>query len=244
MAAEMERAAADESNGPWPGPEDRAAQGLSCEMELKAAMRAAEGQPCPGSPCDSSPANTPPPSAPTSREPSRATSPAAPRPTSPSATRWEKLVQADCTEGDEDETVERMAARLLKAHKEDETHREQRRALQARADLNARKGFTHWLRVGDIDGMARGAEHERRRASEGGRMGRARASEEGAGTATPPTGAKRALPWVREGGGMYTQAGDPRRVPMHTCRLGRVRRAAGRSAARSRDVGASYSSGS
>ena len=33
----------------------------------------------------------------------------------------EKLVQAGCTEGDEDEneTVELMAARLLKAHKED-----------------------------------------------------------------------------------------------------------------------------
>ena len=43
------------------------------------------------------------------------------RPTSPSTTRWEKLVQAGCTEGDEDEneTVELMAARLLKAHKED-----------------------------------------------------------------------------------------------------------------------------
>ena len=97
-------------------------------------------------------------------------------------------MQADCTEGDEDETVELMAARLLKAHKEDETHREQRRALQARADLNARKGFTHWLRVGDIDGMAQGAAHERQRASEGGRIGRARASEEGAGPQPRPLG--------------------------------------------------------
>ena len=101
------------------------------------------------------------------------------RPTSPSTTRWEKLVQAGCTEGDEDEneTVELVAARLLKAHKEDEMHREQKRALQARANLNARKGFTHWLRVGDIDGMSQGAAHERLRASEGGRIGRARASD-------------------------------------------------------------------
>ena len=150
MAAEAEAAAADEPDGPQPWPEDHTAQGPSHEAELEAAMRAAEEQSFPGSPCDSSPANTPPPSAPTSREPSRATSPAAPRPTSPSTTRWEKLVQADCTEGDEDEdeTVELMAARLLKAHKEDEMHREQKRALQARANLNARKGFTHWLRVG------------------------------------------------------------------------------------------------
>ena len=99
-------------------------------------------------------------------------------------------MQADCTEGDEDEdeTVELMAARLLKAHKEDEMHREQKRALQARANLNARKGFTHWLRVGDIDGMAQGAAHERLRASEGGRIGRARASEEGAGPQPRPLG--------------------------------------------------------
>ena len=142
MAAEAEGAAADEPDGPQPWPEGRTAQEPSYEAELEAAMRAAEGRPCPGSPCDSSPASTPPPSTPTSREPSRATSPAAPRPTSPSATRWEKLVQADCTEGDEDETVEHMAARLLKAHKEDEAHREQRHALQARANLNVRKGFT------------------------------------------------------------------------------------------------------
>ena len=45
---------------------------------------------------------------------------------------------------------------------------ERRRALQARAALNARKGFTHWLRAGDLDGMvARGAAHKRQRASEG-----------------------------------------------------------------------------
>ena len=98
------------------------------------------------------------------------------------------MVQADCTEGDEDETVELMAARLLKARKEDEAHLERRRALQARAALNARKDFTHWLRVGDIDSMAQGAAHERHRASEGGRIGRARASEEGARARSRPLG--------------------------------------------------------
>ena len=188
MAAEAEAAAADGPDGPQPWPEDCTAQEPGCEAELEAAMRAAEGRPWPGSPCDSSPASTPPPSTPTTREPSRATSPAAPRPASPSATRWEELVQADCTEGDEDETVERMAARLLEAHKEDEAHRERRHALQARANLNARKGFTHWLPVGDIDGMAQGTAHERRCASEGGRIGRARASEEGVGPRPRPLG--------------------------------------------------------
>ena len=100
---------------------------------------------------------------------------------SPAAARWESLVQADCTEGDEDETVEAMVARLLKARKKGEAHHERKQALQARATLNARKGFTYWLRVGDIDGMAQGAAHARHRASEGGRVGRARAAEEGAG---------------------------------------------------------------
>ena len=65
----------------------------------------------------------------------------------PATARWERLVHADCTEGDEGETVEIMVARLLKARKEDEAHHERKRALQARATLNARKGFTHWLRV-------------------------------------------------------------------------------------------------
>ena len=66
-----------------------------------------------------------------------------------STARWESLVQADCKEGDGDETVEAMVARLLKARKKGEAHHERKQALQARATLNARKGFTHWLRVGD-----------------------------------------------------------------------------------------------
>ena len=126
-------------------------------------------------------------------------------------------MQADCTEGDEDETVERMAARLLKAHKEDETHREQRRALQARADLNARKGFTHWLRVGDIDGMAQGAAHERRRASEGGRIGRARASEEGVGPRPRPLGLSGRCPGCGKEGEC-----TPKQVILGECRCIRI----------------------
>ena len=130
--------------GPQPGPEDLAAAGPGAgEAELEAAMQAAErggAQARPGSPDGSSPSSTPPPSPPASRSASRAASPAMPRPASPTAARWEELVRADCTEGDEDELVETMAARLLKAHEEDEAHRERRRALQARAALNARKG--------------------------------------------------------------------------------------------------------
>ena len=126
-------------------------------------------------------------------------------------------MQADCTEGDEDETVEHMAARLLKAHKEDEAHRERRRALQARADLNVRKGFTHWLRVGDIDGMAQGAAHERLRASEGGRIGRARASEEGAGPRPRPLGLSGRCPGCGKEGEC-----TPKQVILGECRCTRV----------------------
>ena len=55
-----------------------------------------------------------------------------------------------------------------------------------------RKGFTHWLRVGDMDGVALGAIHMRHRASEGRGGGRARASEEGAGP--PPSLARSPIP--------------------------------------------------
>ena len=127
-------------------------------------------------------------------------------------------MRADCTEGDEDELVETMAARLLKAHEEDEAHRERRRALQARAALNARKGFTHWLRAGDLDGMARGAAHERQRASEGVRMGRARASEEGAGPRPRPLGLDGRCPGCRRSGGECT----PKEVVLGECQCTRV----------------------
>ena len=136
---ETEMGIDDESDGPQPGPEDLAAAGLSCEVQLEAAMQAAEqggAQACPGRPDGSSPSSTPPPSPPASRGTSRAASPVMPRPASPTAARWEELVRADCTEGDEDEMVETMAARLLKAHEEDEAHRARRHALQARAALN------------------------------------------------------------------------------------------------------------
>jgi hypothetical protein len=52
---------------------------------------------------------------------------------SPTAARWEELVRADCTEGDEDEMVAPMVERLLTAHKEGEARHERRRALQAHA---------------------------------------------------------------------------------------------------------------
>jgi len=112
-------------------------------------------------------------------------------------------VRADRTEGDEDEMVAPMVARLLKAHKEGEARHERRRALQARVALNTRKGFTHWLRVGHIDGVALGAINMRHRASESRRGGRARASEEGAGPKPRPLGLAGRCPGCtcrREGG--------------------------------------------
>ena len=48
-----------------------------------------------------------------------------------------------------------------------------------------------------------------------GRLQGARVGGRG-GSTTTPTGAERTLPRVQEGGGMHTQAGDPRRVPMST----------------------------
>jgi len=220
---EAEREIADELRAaqPSPGPGDPAAAELSHEAELEAAMQAAEAQggthACPGSPGDSSPASTPPPSLPTSRSTSRAASPAMPRPVSPTAARWEELVRADCTEGDEDEMVAPMVERLLTAHKEGEARHERRRALQARAALNTRKGFTHWLRVGDIDGVALGAIHMRHRASEGRRGGRARASEEGAGPKPRPLGLAGRCPGCRREGGC-----TPGQVVLGECRCARV----------------------
>ena len=89
-------------------------------------MRAAEGQGAaqlrPGSPRDDSPLagarpTGPPTPAPAPCDAPRDTSPETRRTVSPATARWESLVQADCTEGDEDETVEAMVARLLKARK-------------------------------------------------------------------------------------------------------------------------------
>eukprot|EP00964_Phaeocystis_antarctica_P080617 scaffold50372_cov87-Phaeocystis_antarctica.AAC.1 len=128
LEMEMEMGTDDGSEGPQPGPEDLAAAGPSAdEAELEAAMQAAEqggAQARPGSPDGSSPSSTPPTSPPALRSTSRAASPAIPRPASPTAARWEKLVRTDRTEGDEDELVEAMAARLLKAHEKDEARRE------------------------------------------------------------------------------------------------------------------------
>ena len=67
-------------------------------------------------------------------------------------------MHADCTEGDEDEHPEAMAAGLLMAHTQGEAQRERRRALQARAALHTRKGFTlatSRAGVGDIEGVVR-----------------------------------------------------------------------------------------
>ena len=99
-----------------------------------------------------------------------------------------ELCCADRAEDDEDEPIGEMAERLQKALVAEQARKEHKRRLQARAALNARKGFAHGLRVGEIEGIEHGAMHARRRASEGARIGRASASEEGVGPHPRPLG--------------------------------------------------------
>ena len=91
------------------------------------------------------------------------------------------MCEADDAVGDEEETLEKMAARLRKARAEEEARLERARSLEARGVLNARKGFVHGLRVGEVDGAEHGAMHDRRCETETARVGRARASVEGIG---------------------------------------------------------------
>ena len=81
-------------------------------LQIRREARRRPGVPT-GSPDGSSPASTPLPSLPASRNTSRAASPVMPRPASPTTARWEELVRADCTEGDEDDHLE---ATTLKTH--------------------------------------------------------------------------------------------------------------------------------
>ena len=126
----------------------------------------------------SSPAATPPPSV---THASPVASPASSRPPSPAAVRWRAACEADDVEGDEEETLETMAARLRRVRSEEEARLERKRSLEAREALNKRKGLTHGLRVGEVDGAEHGAMHDRRCETEAARAGKARASVEGAG---------------------------------------------------------------
>jgi len=129
----------------------------------------------PSSSVGSSPAPTPPPSVACA---SSAGSGASSRPPSPALARWRATCAADDAVGDEEETLETMAARLRKVRTEEEARLERARSLEARGVLNARKGYVHGLRVGEVDGAEHGAMHDRRRETEAVRVGRARASVE------------------------------------------------------------------
>ena len=158
------------------------------ELEEEQAMMAETGGPMPpdemsppdtpGTSVSSSPAPTPSPSV---AHVSPAGSPAPSRPPSPASVRWRATCEADNVEGDEEETLGTMAARLRQVRAEEEARFERKRSLEARGTLNARKGFVHALRVGEADGAEHGAMHERRCKTEATRIGRARASVEGIG---------------------------------------------------------------
>ena len=98
------------------------------------------------------------------------------------------MIRADCTEGDEDEPIGEMAERLHALIVEGEARHERKRRIQARGALNDRVGLAHGLRVGEVDGIEHGAEHARRRASEGVRIGWASASRAGVGPHPRPRG--------------------------------------------------------
>ena len=79
-----------------------------------------------------------------------------------------------------------MVSRLLRKQKEAERAYERRRSLTVRGALNARTGFTYMLRVGEVEPAEHGRGHERRKAAEGSRVGRATAAEDGAGPGPRP----------------------------------------------------------
>ena len=58
---------------------------------------------------------------------------------------------------------------------------ERARSLETRGALNARNGFAHGLRVGEVDGAEHGAMYDRRCETEAVRVGRTRASVKGIG---------------------------------------------------------------
>ena len=110
-----------------------------------------------------------------------------------------------------------MAERLVRARREEEARDERRRSLQARSALNARKGFVHGLRVGDVDAVEHGVTHVRRRAAEGVRGGKAGASESGVGPHPRPR-------WLGGGcvGCRWKGGCTPRHVILGECSCPRV----------------------
>ena len=102
--------------------------------------------------------------------------PSSPKPCRPTLSSMLRAMQGS-GEDDEDETLEEIAALAREAA----AREERRRSLQARIDVNARKGFTHGIRVGEIEGVEHGAQHRRYRRSEAKHVSKAVASEDGVG---------------------------------------------------------------
>ena len=109
------------------------------------------------------------------------------RPPSPAAERRRRVYgEDDMGSDDERETIGDMVSRLLRKQQEAERAYERRRSLAVRGALNARTGFTYMLRVGEVEPAEHGRGHERRKAAEGSRVGRATAAEDGAGPGPRP----------------------------------------------------------
>ena len=109
------------------------------------------------------------------------------RPPSPAAERRRRIYgEDDMGSDDERETIGDMVSRLLRKQQEAERAHERRRSLAVRGALNARTGFTYMLRVGEVEPAEHGRGHERRKAAEGSRVGRATAAEDGAGPGPRP----------------------------------------------------------
>ena len=100
------------------------------------------------------------------------------------------FAEDDAGSDDEQETVGDMMSRILQRQEEAECAYERRRSLTVRGAMNARTGLTYMMRVGEVEPAEHGRGHERRRAAEGGRVGRATAAEVGVGPMPRPRALK------------------------------------------------------
>ena len=140
-----------------------------------------------------------------------ASTPVPTRPPSPTTERRRRVYEEDdAGSDDEKETVGDMVSRLLQKQKEAERAYERRRSITVRGALNARTGLTYMMRVGEVEPAEHGRGHERRKAAEGGRVGRATAAEVGVGPMPRP----RAL---RGGCAVCGEKCTPQHVVMAEC---------------------------
>ena len=162
ITAEMERMAAADAEQE-PPEEDEVEQG-----EEREAMEPEWGPPT----ATSSPGA----SVPSSAASTAASTPVPTRPPSPATERRRRVfAEDDAGSDDEQETVGDMMSRILQRQEEAECAYERRRSLTVRGAMNARTGLTYMMRVGEVEPAEHGRGHERRRAAEGGRVGRATA---------------------------------------------------------------------